>query len=61
MQDARYLRAQAHLCLNIANQLSDPEAAEKMRAQAARYHARAAEIEDPEKPTLSAASKKIEE
>lgn len=54
MQDARYLRAQARLCLEIASLMSDPKAAENMRAEAASYHARAAEIEDGEQPTLSA-------
>jgi hypothetical protein len=47
MQDARYLRAQARLCLDIASQLSDARAAEKLRADAADYHARAGEIEQP--------------
>jgi len=42
MQDARYLRAQAALCLEIADQMSDPKAREKMRADAAEFHARAA-------------------
>jgi hypothetical protein len=48
MQDARYLRAQAALCLEIAGQMSDPRAAEKLRDEAAQYHARAAAIEEGE-------------
>ena len=60
MQDARYLRAQARLCLEIAGQMSDLKAAQKLKAEAATYHARADEIEHPERPTLSRASKDIE-
>ena len=54
MQDARYLRAQAALCLEIAAQMSDPKSAEKLRADAAQYHARAAELETGEEPTQHA-------
>ena len=46
MQDARYLRAQAALCLEIADQMSDPKSREKMRASAAEYHARAEALEE---------------
>jgi len=60
MQDARYLRAQARLCLEIASQMSDPKAAEKLTAEAASYHARAAEIEDGPHPALPDASPKPE-
>ena len=45
MQDARYLRAQAALCLEMARQMTDPKDAESMRANAARYHERAASLE----------------
>ena len=45
MRDARYLRAQAELCLEMARQMSDQRASENLRAEAARYHAEAAEIE----------------
>ena len=45
MRDARYLRAQAELCLEMARQVSDRAASEKLRAEAARYHAEATEIE----------------
>ena len=56
MRDARYLRAQAELCLEIARQMSDPRAAEQLRADAARYHAEAAEIEgtEPSEPVIFA-------
>jgi hypothetical protein len=45
MRDARYLRAQAELCLEMARQMSDQAVAENLRAEAARYHAEANEIE----------------
>ena len=56
MRDARYLRGQAELCLQIARQISDPKAAEQLRADAARYHAEATEIEgvEPSTPPISA-------
>ena len=56
MRDARYLRGQAELCLQIARQISDPLAAEQLRADAARYHAEATEIEgmEPSMPPISA-------
>lgn len=45
MRDAPYLRAQAELCLEMARQISDPSTSNSLRAEAARYHAEAAEIE----------------
>ena len=45
MRDANYLRAQAELCFKLARQMSDRSAAENLRAEAAHYHAEAAEIE----------------
>ena len=45
MRDARYLRAQAELCLEMARQMSDQIASENLHAEAARYHAEAIEIE----------------
>ena len=45
MRDAHYFRAQAELCLELAYQMSDQVTAENLRAQAARYHEQAAEIE----------------
>jgi hypothetical protein len=44
MRDARYLRAQAELCLEMARQMSDQRTCDNLRAEAARYHAEAAEI-----------------
>jgi hypothetical protein len=43
--DARYWREQAVLCLEIARQISDRPAADKMRATATEYFARAAELD----------------
>jgi hypothetical protein len=45
MPDARYLRSQVELCLEIARQLGDQQAAANLRAAAARYFARAVEAE----------------
>jgi len=45
MRDARYLRAQAELCLKMARQMSNDATAESLRAEAARYHAEATTIE----------------
>ncbi len=45
MQDARYFRSQAELCLEIAKQMSDLKAAENLGASAATYLARAVELE----------------
>jgi hypothetical protein len=45
MRDARYLRAQADLCLEMARQVGDRATADNLRVEAARYHAEATEIE----------------
>jgi hypothetical protein len=45
MQDARYFRDQAALCLEIARQMSDRQASERLRADAANYFARATMLE----------------
>lgn len=45
MRDARYLRGQAALCLEMARQIGDQLTCENLRAEAARYHAEAKEIE----------------
>jgi hypothetical protein len=45
MRDAKYLRAQAEFCLEIARQLSDPAAAKRVRLNAAEYLAQAESIE----------------
>jgi hypothetical protein len=56
MRDARYLRAQAAFCLEIAGQMSDAATCENLRAEAARYHAEAEEIDTGAKtPVINAA------
>ena len=45
MQDAQYFRDQAVLCLEIARQMSDRQAAANLRASAAHYFAKATELE----------------
>ena len=50
MRDARYLRAQAELCLRIARQMSDETTADNLRAEAARHHAEADEIKSFDQP-----------
>jgi hypothetical protein len=42
------MRAQAQLCLEMARQVSDRATSDHLRAEAARYHAEAAEIETGE-------------
>ena len=61
MRDARYLRAQAKLCLEIAGQVGDRRAADTLRAEAARYHAEAAEIETGSKTQVITAAPPINE
>ena len=56
MRDARYLRAQAELCLEMAGQVSDRATADNLRADAARYHAEAAEIETGVKTRVAKAA-----
>ncbi len=57
MRDAKYLRAQAALCLQIARQLSDRKAAENLRAEAAQYSAEAEALEQGEPPPMWQARK----
>ena len=57
MRDARYLRAQAELCLEIARETSDRKPAENLRAEAARYHAEATQIEGKESSTSPMSAK----
>jgi len=45
VQDAKYFRAQAELCLEIARQMSDGALAERLRDNAAQHFARAVESE----------------
>ena len=47
MEGAGYLRSQAELCLQMARAMSDPHAAEGLRAAAGRYFARALVVESP--------------
>jgi hypothetical protein len=56
MRDARYLREQAELCLQIARQMSDHQTAENLKAEAARYHAQAAAIEAGGEPAEQVSS-----
>ena len=53
MQDARYFREQAALCLEIARQLSDWHLAESLRLEAAQYFMRAAKLENAMEPSAS--------
>ncbi len=45
MRDAQYLRAQAEFCLDVASQVSNQRTVANLKAEAARYHAEAADIE----------------
>ena len=47
MQDARYLRTQAEMCLKMAAQLSVQSDADHLRLMAAEFLARADELEKP--------------
>jgi hypothetical protein len=51
-----YLRAQAELCLEMARQVSDRATVDKLRAEAARYHAEAEEIESGVKASVTKAA-----
>ena len=55
MRDARYLRAQAELCLEMARQVGDPVTADNLVAEAARYHAEAEKIESGVKASVTTA------
>ena len=48
--DAGYLRAQARRCLEIAQQMSDRNAADILRVQAQHYHERAVQLESGQEP-----------
>jgi hypothetical protein len=45
VQSAQYYRGQAELCLELAQQISDPRDADQLRLEAADYFARALDIE----------------
>ena len=53
MQDARYFREQAALCLEIARQVSDRQMAENLRQEAAHYFMRATELDSAAEPAAS--------
>ena len=55
MRNAQYLRAQAEFCLEVARQMSDHKTVETLQAEAARYHAEAAEVEAEHPPGSKAA------
>lgn len=50
MREAEYYRSQADLCFRLAAQISDRHEAEKLRAKAAEYRAKADELEGPLPP-----------
>jgi hypothetical protein len=50
VQDARYLRSQAELCLQMARGMRDDKVAENLRAAATQYFVRALEVERPPEP-----------
>jgi hypothetical protein len=50
MRDAQYLRARAEFCLEVASQMGDHKTVENLKAEAARYHAEAAEMEAARQP-----------
>ena len=52
MRDAQYLRAQAEFCLEVARQISDHKTVENLKAEAARYHAEATEVEAAQHPKM---------
>ena len=58
MRDARYLRAQAQFCLEMARQVSDAATADNLRVEAARYHAEADEIETGVNTSVAKAASK---
>ena len=45
MRNAQYLRAQADFCLQAARRISDHKTVENLKADAARYHDEATEVE----------------
>ena len=58
MRDARYLRAQAAFCMEMAGQVSDQATYDNLHAEAARYHAEAEEIETGAKTSVIDAAPK---
>ena len=60
MRDARYLRAQVELCLEMARQVGDPVTADNLVAEAARYHAEAEKIESGVKASVTKSAPELE-
>jgi hypothetical protein len=58
MRDARYLRAQAAFCLEMASQMSDAATYDNLLVEAARYHAEAEEIDTGVKTPVTDAAPK---
>jgi hypothetical protein len=56
LHDARYFRSRAELCLTMAQQMSDPRAAQNLRTMAALYIERAIVLENRQTPSRSASS-----
>ena len=52
MQDAQYFRDQATLCLEMARQMSDRQAAGYLRVSAAHYFEKAAELDHNAEPSV---------
>jgi len=65
VQDARYWREQATLCLEAAGRINDPRTADSLRATAGDYFARAIDLEAQTsaaaKPSAEASSKQSEQ
>jgi hypothetical protein len=54
MRNAQYLRAQAEFCLQAARRINDHKTVENLKADAARYHAEATDVETaPRKDSAS--------
>ncbi len=60
MQDARYCREQAALCLKMARTMSDSRSAEKLRSDAAQYFMRAVELEAQSREATAGANARSE-
>ena len=50
MQDTQHFRDQAALCLEIARQMSDRQAADNLRVSAAHYFAKGTELDHKAEP-----------
>jgi hypothetical protein len=52
MQDAQHFRDQAALCLEMAGEMSDRQVAANLRASAAQYFEKAAELDHKAEPPV---------